>query len=68
MLMQGIGKFRSPDLGMECEFIYDREKKNCTIWNNNKPVEEILPLPIHWLDRKLNERGYLNENEKKISY
>ena len=38
------------------------------IWNNSKPIEDTLPLPIWWLDKKLNENGILQKNECKISY
>ena len=46
-------------------------KEACEYFPNlefNKPKEEILPLPIHWLDMKLEQNGKLNENESKISY
>ena len=38
------------------------------IWNNNKPVEDILPLPIGWLDSKLGQEGKLENNVAKISF
>lgn len=61
--------FSSPDSDVYCEFLYDREKKEFVeIWNNRKPVEDILPIPIWWLDKKLDENGKLNKNESKISY
>ncbi len=63
------GVFSSPDSDVYCEFLYDREKKEFVeIWNNSKPVEDILPIPIWWLDKKLEENGKLNINECKISY
>lgn len=63
------GVFSSPDSDVYYEFLYDREKKEFVeIWNNSKPVEEILPIPIWWLDKKLDENGKLNINECKISY
>lgn len=63
------GIFSSPDSEVYCEFLYDREKEEFVdIWNNSKPVEDILPIPIWWLDKKLEENGKLNKNESKISY
>ena len=62
------GEFSCPDLDVYCEFMYDRRKETCQIWNNSHPVEEILPLAIWWLDKKLEENGELRENESKISY
>ena len=63
-----VGEFSAPDNDVFCEFLYDRQNETIEIWNNNKPKEEILPLPIHWLDMKLEQNGKLNENESKISY
>lgn len=63
-----IGEFSAPDRDVICSFSYDRIRKETTIWNNNKSEDEILPLPIYWLLSKLSDTGYLNENEKKISY
>lgn len=63
-----MGKFISYDDEVECDFEYNRKTKELMIWNNNKPTEEILPLPIHWLDWKLKEKGCLDQIEKKISY
>ena len=63
------GEFSAPDSKVYCEFLYDRKKREFVkIWNNSKPVEEILPIPIRWLDRRLEEQGYLYKNESKISY
>lgn len=63
------GNFSSPDSDVYCDFIYDREKREfLEIWNNSKPVEDIMPIPICWLDIKLEENGKLRENESKISY
>ena len=63
-----IGKFFAPDWDVNCSFSYDRVSEKLHIWNNNKPTNEILPLPIHWLLWKLEKTGKLNENESKISY
>ena len=63
------GIFSSPDDDIYCEFLYDRKSgKFVEIWNNNKPVEDILPIPIHWLDWRLEENGRLRKKEYKISY
>lgn len=51
------------------EFLYDRKAQDLIdIWNNSKPVDEILPIPIWWLGRRLEENGELRKNEIKISY
>ena len=62
------GVFSAPDADVYCEFLYDRRTKECHIWNDNKSVDDILPLPIWWLDRKLEQSGRLRQNESKISY
>ena len=62
------GEFSCPDLDVKCEFLYDRKTSECEIWNNSHPIEEILPLPIYWLDRKLEQNGELRKSESKISY
>ena len=62
------GEFSCPDLHVSCEFMYDRKTGECDIWNNSCSKEEILPLPIYWLDSKLKENGLLRERESKISY
>ena len=63
------GEFSSPDSYVYCEFLYDRKAKEfIDIWNNSKPVEDILPIPIWWLDRRLEENGSLRKNESKVSY
>ncbi len=56
------------DGDVECDFIFNRNTESIEIYNSNKPKEEIIPLPIHWLLYKLENQGYLNENESKISY
>ena len=63
-----IGKFHAPDLDVNCSFSYDQISEETTIWDNNKPINEILPLPIHWLLRELERNGHLRENESKISF
>lgn len=62
------GSFESPDVDIYCDFIFYTDDMTIDIFNNNKPVEEILPLPVHWLIMKLEKNGKLNENESKISY
>ncbi len=36
--------------------------------NCNKSEEEILPLPLYWLDIKLEQNGSLKSQESKMSY
>lgn len=57
-----------PDLDVQCKFRYNRITGQCEIWNNNKPVEQITPSPVWWLDKKLKENGILHSSESKISY
>lgn len=47
--------FIAPDYDIECDFIYMRETDDILVMNNKKPVEETLPIPVHWLDMKLRE-------------
>ena len=63
-----LGSFSSPDDKIFCEFEYNRHTKEIRIWNNNRCVEEIIPIPIWWLDRKLEQNGLLRSSESKISY
>lgn len=63
-----MGLFLSTDSDASCRFIYNRITQEMSIWDNNKPIEEIVPIPIHWLTRKLDSGEVLNENESKISY
>ncbi len=63
-----MGDFEAPDYDVICKFRYSRKTGETKIWDNNKPVEEILPLPVHWLDWKLEKNGKLKSNEYKISY
>lgn len=63
-----IGVFDARDCDVWCRFSYDRNTNECEIWENNKPREEIEPLPIRFLTRKLEETGTLNEQESRICY
>lgn len=63
-----VGIFEASDNNVVCKFAYNRKTEQITIWDNNRPVEEITPLPIHWLDWQLKKNGKLNSNEYKISY
>ena len=63
-----IGVFISKDDDITCSFSYNRKTRQCDILDNNKPVEDIVPLPVYWLERRLDEKGHLNESESKISY
>ncbi|WP_298482074.1 hypothetical protein [uncultured Ruminococcus sp.] len=51
-----------------CRFFHNRKTTQTVIWDNNKPIDDISPLPIHWLEFKLSENGKLNSREAKISY
>lgn len=62
------GIFEASSYGVYCEFFYDRETKDIEVWNNSVPVEDILPIPIWWLDSKLEENGILRKNEARICY
>lgn len=62
------GEFEVPDRDIKCCFRYNRDTEECDIWDNNKPIEEITPLPIYWLLWKLEKNQKLNKNESKISY
>jgi hypothetical protein len=61
------GAFKADD-GEFCRFIYDRTTKETKIWDSSMPLSEIMPLPIHWLEYKLQQNGKLNKIEAKISY
>ena len=63
-----FGDFSAPGYDIYCSFEYDRKTKKSLIWNSSKPAAEILPLPIWWLDLKLEKQGFLDSNESKISY
>lgn len=62
------GTFLCPDKDVKCDFTYNRLTKEFLIKNNNRPVNEILPIPVWWLDKKLEENGILKSEESKISY
>ena len=51
------GYFSCTDLDIFCDFIYNRETGETEIYNNSQPKEKILPLPIYWLDKQLEEKG-----------
>ena len=61
-------EFSCPDLDVFCNFKYNRVTEQCDIWNNNKPIDKIKPIPIWWLDKTLDENGKLSKCESKISY
>ena len=62
-------EFSSPDVNVHCNFRYNRKTKCCEeIWNYNRPPEEIEPIPVWWLEKKMQENGKLYRCESKISY
>lgn len=63
-----IGKFSASDDDVYCSFSYNRNTEKCEIYDNNKPVEEIEPLPIWFLLRKLEKTGKLNIRESRICF
>lgn len=62
------GEFHAPDNDVVCEFKYNRHTKEIDIWNNNKAIEDILPIPIWWLDKKIDENGKLKKYESRVCY
>ena len=51
-------EFSSPDVNVHCNFRYNRKTKCCEeIWNYNRPPEEIEPIPVWWLEKKMQENG-----------
>lgn len=62
------GIFDAPDSEAFCRFRYDLNTQKYEIWDNNKPEEDLLPIPFWWLEKKINENGKLKESECKISY
>lgn len=62
------GTFSAPEVNVVCKFEYNRRTKQFRIWNNNRPAEEILPLPIWLLDRKLEQYGRLRSCESRLCY
>ena len=63
-----LGTFISRDDNVICDFEYNRHTKHFRIWNNNQPIDEIMPIPVWWLDRKLEQNGELKANESRICY
>ena len=59
------GSFESADLDVYCDFIFYMNDMTIDVFNNNKPVDEIMPLPVWWLIRKLRENGELKESESR---
>ena len=59
--------FYCEDLEVFCHFRYDRISKEYVITENTVPVEELLPLPIGWLELKLERSEKLKRTEWKIS-
>ena len=63
------GEFSASDYRVYCKFLYDRETKEfIDIWDNTQPIDEILPIPIWWLDKNLEKNGELGKHESKVSY
>ena len=63
------GEFSALDDRVYCMFLYDRETKEfIDIWDNTQPIDEILPIPIWWLDKNLEKNGELGKHESKVSY
>ena len=62
------GVFSAPENAVACEFEYDRRTKQFRIWNNTRPVEDILPLPVWLLDRMLEQNGRLRSCERRLCY
>lgn len=62
------GRFESPDVNVYCDFTYNIKTKEYEVSNCSMPKEEILPLPLYWLDIKLEQNGSLKSQESKISY
>ena len=62
------GEFSALDSRVYCKFLYDRERQEfIVIWENTQPIDEILPIPIWWLDKKLEKNGKLGKHESKVS-
>lgn len=51
------GDFSAPDYGVSCSFLYKRDTEECTIWNNNKTVEEIAPCQYTGFCESLKKMG-----------
>ena len=59
------GRFESPDVNVYCDFTYNIKTKKYEVSNCNKSEEEILSLPLYWLDNKLEQNGSLKSQESK---
>lgn len=62
------GEFSAIDSNVFCKFIFNRKTEEFDIWDNNKSICEILPLPIWWLEKKLLENGKLKDTECRICH
>lgn len=62
------GTFKATDLGICCDFKYNRNTEEIQIWNSTKRKIEILPIPFWWLEEKLKENGKLEKTESRICY
>lgn len=62
------GIFEAEDDGVFCCFRYDRQTGETVLTECSRPAEEILPLPIRWLDRRLAENGTLRETEARVCF
>ena len=67
-MFKGVFETWGEEDGVFCRFSHNRKTNQTIIWDNNKPIIEITPLPIHWLEFKLSRNGKLNKRESKISY
>ena len=63
-----MGRFEAPDRDVCCRFILYRDSNTYDVFDNNKPVDDIVPIPFYWILRKLEENGKLRKTEAKISY
>ena len=63
-----MGEFEAPDSDVYCRFILYRDNNTYDVFDNNKPVDDIVPIPFYWILRKLEENGNLRKTEAKISY
>ena len=63
-----MGVFSAPDNDVFCRFILDINSNTYEIFDNNKPEEDIIPIPFYWILKKLEESGELRKTEAKISY
>lgn len=63
-----MGTFISTDFHVRCEFRYNIDTEKLDIWDNNKDIEEILPIPINWLLYKIENGEVLKEREARTCY